>query len=215
MADVQIETKNGEAPKPSAAALRARLDRTTEDIQLRLDAIKQEVRTIPRDATRAVLDHPAIGLGAALAGGLVVGLLVGKPKRKASPLDQALAYLPKAQRRHAERYAEAVEDEVRKALRKGHDAGEAVRGFLGRHAPPIVVAEPEEKKERGLIAGALAGALTTALSFAFKTAVQAAIAGFAAKAGADEAAGEAKKAAGHAAAASGQATRAADHAEAA
>ncbi len=160
------------APPATAAAVRARLEAKTALIQTRVSALEGEAVGAALDTRDAVFRNPAVSVGGSLVVGLLVGLLVGKPTPK-TRFDSAIAHLPKSMRGSAEGWAQAAEREVRRATRKGEDAGDALRGFFNLNHPPVASeARVQEKQRKGIITGALLSILTTALTAAAKTAVE-------------------------------------------
>ena len=168
---------NGGGARANAAAVRERLDAKTASIQSRIGAIEGEVVGLGTDARDAVFRNPAVSVAGALVGGLVVGLLVGKPTPK-TRFDGAIAHLPRSMRSSAQAWAEAAEREVRRAGKRGEDAGDALRSFFTLNHPPVASeARVQEKQKKGIITGALLSILTTALTAAAKSAVDNVVSG--------------------------------------
>lgn len=152
--------------------LRKQLAEREVRMNRRVDAIKSEVLTTGDDVQRAVFGHPLVSVGGSLLAGLAIGLLVGKRKRAPEGLEKALQYLPGEQRKLAEAYAKAVEQAARRAVKRGEDAGDAVRAFLGSHAPPVIVSEGGKTMADGnVFKQSLDTALKTALGFLVKAAI--------------------------------------------
>ncbi|HYE58731.1 MAG TPA: hypothetical protein VD948_09505 [Rhodothermales bacterium] len=148
--------------------LRKQLFEREERINRRLEALQNEAAGAADDAREAIFRNPVVSVSGALAAGLALGLLVGKPKR-ATWYDPALAYAPKKYRKRLEAWARAAEAEARRAVRKGENAVEAVRIFAAGHEPPLApMSEAPKKQKEGIIQGILLSAFTTALSTAAK-----------------------------------------------
>lgn len=162
---------NGGGARANAAAVRERLDAKTASIQARIGAIEGEVVGLGTDARDAVFRNPAVSVAGALVGGLAVGLLFGTPRQK-TRFDGAIAHLPRSMRGAAESWAEAAEREVRRAGRRGEDAGDALRRFFTLNHPPVASeARVQEKQKKGVITGALLSIAGTMLTAAAKSAV--------------------------------------------
>lgn len=146
------------AAKLTPDELKSEIAKKQQHIQMRLDSLQDEVLTLGDSAKRAVLDNPLVGVGGALAAGLLVGLIFGKRK----PFN--------AENRHrelVEHYLDAVADATQKAVVKGKQPGEAVRDALQDRTPLIVYETPENKS--GILYKTLDLLLTTAVGFAVKT----------------------------------------------
>ncbi len=160
----QQEGKAPEQKKLTPESLRLQLFEREERIQRRIEAIQNEALGVADDAREAVFHNPRLSLGGALAAGLAVGLMVGRPAR---PLwyANALKRAPKRYRGQLESWAKAAEREARKAARKGENAVHAVQMFAAGQEPPLApMSDAPRKEKEGLIKGILLSAVTTALS---------------------------------------------------
>lgn len=135
------------------------LDKRSASINLRLDALQGEVATAGEAVREAVFRNPLLSVGGMLVAGLVVGLIVGKRRDRLGETHAALL----------ERYLDVVGEEVRRAVRRGRDADEAVREALQGRAPVIVYEAPE--RSEGFIKQSLDLVLKTAMGFAVKAAL--------------------------------------------
>ncbi len=133
-------------------------------IKARLDAIEGEVMTTGEAIREAVVRSPWVAVGGAVAAGVVVGLMFGGRRSKRA--------LKGRNAHHAlvERYVETLVEDVRHAVSRGEDAGEAVEEALRDRTPLIVYSGREEGKSRGLIGQFVFMALQTALGFSMKAA---------------------------------------------
>lgn len=142
--------------------LEAQLSGKSEAIARRLQALQDEVGGL---SIRQLVDKkPWLAVGAAVATGLVLGVLFGgKRSGKRKPvLHTALI----------EGYMEAIADDVRRVAGKGKDVGEAVAEAL-RERVPLIVYTPEEghPSRRGWIGQTADLAFKAAAGFAVKAAI--------------------------------------------
>ena len=154
-------------PTPSSVELRARLDARERSIQQHLSALEHEVTTVSDvtvagrplpDAIRSGgLRYPAL----VLAGGLLLGLLLGLRKRG---------------RRQPERpehdeflrlYAASVLDAAARRVARGEATDAAIEKTL-RRRPPLVYYRPTEPERRGTLAETWDVAVKSALGFGVK-----------------------------------------------
>jgi len=162
------EQKQPAQKKLTPDDLRKQLFEREERIQRRIEAIQQETFGVADDARNAVFRNPRVSLGGALAAGLVVGLMVGRPVRP-TWYAPALTHAPKRYRKQLEAWAQGAEREARKAARKGENALDAVRMFAAGHEPPLApMSDAPKKQKEGIIQGLLISAVTTVLSSAAK-----------------------------------------------
>lgn len=145
------------------AELQAQLDGRAEAIKARLDVLQDEVMTSGEALKEAVTRNPFVAVGGTIAAGLVVGLLFGGRKKKQPPEHAAHRAL-------LDGYIAGISDEVRRHVRKGADADEAVAAALRDRAPLIVYAPEAEYNRPGFFRDFLDFTLKTALGFAVKAA---------------------------------------------
>lgn len=155
------------ANRPRPDELRRQLEEKKEAIHQRIDALQTEVVTTPESIKDAVASSPWVGVGAAVAAGLAVGLLFGGRKKKAFDIHRHQA----PHRALVNRYVDAMVHEVRRAVDRGHDPDEAVREALEGRVPLIVVQREDHRDHPGFFRQALDLTLKTALGFAVKTAI--------------------------------------------
>jgi len=118
----------------SKADVKAELSGSSEAIQDRLDAIRDEITSTGSSLRRALQDHPLASVGGALMAGALIGWLVaGVGKQR----------LSRAHRRLLAQYVDALQDEVRTAVAEGAEVGAAVQEALRNRAPLIVYADDE------------------------------------------------------------------------
>ncbi len=138
-----------------------------EQIKRRIDGLEGEIVSTPAAVRAAIRKNPWLGVGAAVAAGVVVGLIFSGRKKKSA--------IPPAHQALVEGYITAVADEVGKGLRRGKDPDDVVRKSLHRRVPVIIYAPETGDQHVGERAGFLRqlGDLTlkTALGFAVKTAI--------------------------------------------
>lgn len=149
------------------ASIERRLASTEEQIKRRIDGLESEIVSTPAAVRAAIRKNPWLGVGAAIAAGAVVGLIVGGRKKKSA--------VPPAHQALVTGYVDAVADEVRKGVRRGKDPEEVVRKSLQDRTPVIIYAPETPEARAAEQAGFLRqlGDLTlkTALGFAVKTAI--------------------------------------------
>ena len=142
--------------------LEAQLSGKAASISRRVEALQKEVGAL--SLRRIVEDRPWVAVAAAVAGGLLVGLLFGgrgRPRGKTSALHAALI----------DGYVEAVGDDVRRLTSKGKEAGKAVTEALRDRVPVILYAPEEVKTSRGVLSQTADLAFKTAAGFAIKAAI--------------------------------------------
>ena len=142
--------------------LEAQLSGKTESISRRLEALQHEVEGL--SLRRAIEDKPWIGVGAAIVGGLVVGLLFGgkrKARRRRSDVRGSLV----------QSYVEALEKDLQVHRSNGDEISDSVARILRERLPLVVYAPEESAKTQGLL-GLAAGLL---FKQAFGAAVNAAM----------------------------------------
>lgn len=122
--------------------LEAQLNGKTESITRRLDALQKEVGGI--SVRRMLEERPWIGVGAAVVGGLLAGLLIGG--RKSSGNDRS-AFRDSL----LQGYVDAIGDDVRKLTGKGVEMNEAVARVLRERIPVLVYAPESSGKTQGLM----------------------------------------------------------------
>lgn len=156
--------------KPSADELRAALKARTSQISRRVEAIQGEVARVPGEVGEAIVRNPLVSVGVSLGAGLAVGLLLGGFGRKKSKL-------PAAHHALVEDYLDALADEARSLIRRGEDAGKAIRRALGKHTPIVITMGPQQEMSNpaGFFRTAVDMALKTALGFAAKVAIDKAL----------------------------------------
>lgn len=150
------------------SSIQRQLDAKEQQIKDRIDVLEDELVSMPAAIKSAIMKNPLLGVGAAIAAGVLVGLMFTRRKKKSktiAPAHQALV----------EGYIAALATEVRKAVRRGKDPEEAVRKSLRGRTPVIIYAPNAETADRVESRGALREmadlALKTALGFAVKEAV--------------------------------------------
>lgn len=163
------------------AEVEALLARTDASIARRLDTLKSEVGTTG-DQVKKVFRHPLLAVGATLAGGFLVGrLLGGKRGRKGKGGGENTL---------TRDFYEVVAKDAERLMSRGMTPREAVREAL-RRRPPLVLngsAEEPEGLFRSLLSTAGRVFVTVALRNAVETAVMKFMGGDAASdAGAEEA----------------------------
>jgi hypothetical protein len=150
------------------SSIQRQLDAKEQQIKDRIDVLEDELVSMPAAIKSAIMKNPLLGVGAAIAAGVLVGLVFTRRKKKATavaPAHQALV----------EGYIAALATEVRKAVRRGKDPEEAVRKSLRGRTPVIIYAPNAESPDRVQSRGALRDVgdlvLKTALGFAVKEAI--------------------------------------------
>jgi hypothetical protein len=150
------------------SSIQRQLDAKEQQIKDRIDVLEDELVSMPAAIKSAIIKNPLLGVGAAIAAGVLVGLVFTRRKKKATavaPAHQALV----------EGYIAALATEVRKAVRRGKDPEEAVRKSLRGRTPVIIYAPNAESPDRVQSRGALRDVgdlvLKTALGFAVKEAI--------------------------------------------
>jgi hypothetical protein len=150
------------------SSIQRQLDAKEQQIKDRIDVLEDELISMPAAIKSAIVKNPLLGVGAAIAAGVFVGLVFTRRKKKArtiAPAHQALV----------EGYIAALATEVRKAVRRGKDPEEAVRKSLRGRTPVIIYTPNAETPDRVESRGALREmgdlVLKTALGFAVKEGV--------------------------------------------
>lgn len=131
------------AETTSRAELERQLDATTDLIKRRIDALGGEVQSLRSTIRDAIFENPLLSVGAAMAAGLVVGLIFGGRKKDPFRTD---AY----HRALVEEYLDAVAREARQAVARGKEPGVAVREAL-RDRVPLIVLESGGRGSGGML----------------------------------------------------------------
>lgn len=132
----------------SKAEVEAELEGSSDAIQGRIHAIRDEITSTGSSMKSLLRKHPLASLGGSLLAGALVGwLLAGLGRRR----------LSKAHRQLLNDYVEALRDEVRTAVADGEEVGAAVQDALRNRAPLIVYSEDDRssgwlRQTAGLIA---------------------------------------------------------------
>ncbi len=153
--------------KPTANELRAALDARTEQIGRRVEAIQDEVARVPGEVRDAIKQNPLVSLGGSLAGGLLVGLLIGGIGKRKSRI-------PAAHQSLVAEYLDALGDDVKHAIKKGEDVGKAIKRTVGKHTPLVIVAGGDDgivKSKNHYLRAGLDMAFKTMLGFGVKMAL--------------------------------------------
>lgn len=150
--------------------VRAQLEAKSEEINLRLDAIQNEVVTTGQSIRDAIFSHPLISVGGSIAAGLLVGLLVGGSKKGTGKRQKASG--PEGVHKALiDEYINAIAEEVKRSARFGTKADDAVRKAL-RDRVPVIFYDAgqarEEQAKSGLLSDTFELAYKTALGFAVK-----------------------------------------------
>jgi hypothetical protein len=147
------------------AEIEAQLKAKEEDIQARLEALKNEVEHAGDDARQFAVSRPQLLAGGAIVAGILIGwYLTGRSRRKRE------RRMARSHNALVEQYMHALSGVVRMELADGKDIDTAVRDAMRNHLPLIVV-EPgagEERSNGGFIREAMSFFLQTALGFASK-----------------------------------------------
>ncbi|RMF60856.1 MAG: hypothetical protein D6746_06275 [Bacteroidetes bacterium] len=122
----------------------ARLREKDEQIARRLEALRSEVTGVGAEIRRR-LENPLVLLGVTLAGGLLVGLMVGRRRRRRRNRGPA----------GLDVLADVVARDAARRLRKGAEPEEAVREALADRLQLLVPAPQAEEASEGLIRGTL------------------------------------------------------------
>jgi hypothetical protein len=144
--------------------VQAQLEAKANEIAGRLDAIQREVLSAPESVRNAIYKNPKAGVGGAIAAGLLVGLLVGGRKKKhkrgrtGSSGDDALM----------DSYIQALMADVRKHVKSGAGADEAIQKALKNRAPIIVHTSQAQQEKSGFVRETFDLVFKTALGFAVK-----------------------------------------------
>lgn len=153
------------AEKPrTKAEVEALLARKDEAIARRLDAIKGEVGAAG-SAVKKVVGHPLLAVGATLAGGLVVGLMLGGKRKKKTK--------PPAQSTPIRDFYELVARDAEGLMEKGLAPEEAIREALRRRAP--VVPDQRSEESPGLVRSLVTTAGRMFVTLALRNAMEAAV----------------------------------------
>lgn len=141
--------------------LEAQLEGKKDSISRRLEALQTEVGGL--SVRRIVDDKPWIAVAAAVAGGLLLGLLFGggKSKRKSSGLHAALV----------EGYVASVGEDVRELTGKGKEVTQAVAEALRDRVPLIVYKGDDDHTTKGMIRQGADLIFKAAAGFAAKSAI--------------------------------------------
>ncbi len=160
------EEKKKERLKPSAEELRKALEARSEQISRRVEAIQDEVARVPGEVGEAIVRNPLVSVGVSLGAGLAVGLLIGG-------LGKRKSRLPAAHEAIVHDYLDALSDEARRLIRRGEEAGSAIRRALGKHTPIVVTTGGPDtlKSPSGFMHTAFDMAVKTAMGFAVKIAL--------------------------------------------
>ncbi|QXD16091.1 hypothetical protein GQ464_003850 [Rhodocaloribacter litoris] len=120
------------------AEVEARLKGKDEAIARRLDAIKAEVAGAGASLRKA-LDNPLVAVGAMLAGGLLLGWMLGgrRTRRQAPRLDAMVL----------DALAEVIADEAVALMEAGASPEEALHEVLRRRAPVVLVRPDDGGRE--------------------------------------------------------------------
>ncbi len=161
----EIEDKK-ESLKPSADELRAALDARAQQISRRFEAIQEEAARVPEQVGEAIARSPLVSVGVCLGAGLAVGLLIGGIGKKKSRV-------PAAHQALVDDYLDALADEARLLIKKGEDAGRAIRRALGKHTPIVVTmgGKADDDDQKGFMRTAVDMAAKTAFGFVTKVAL--------------------------------------------
>lgn len=118
----------------SKAEVEAELEGSSDAIQGRLNAIRDEITSTGSSIRSTLRKHPLASIGGSLLAGALLGwLLAGVGKRR----------LSKAHRQLLKEYVEALRDEVRDAVAEGEEIGVAVQEALRNRAPLIVYSDDQ------------------------------------------------------------------------
>ncbi|HEX7070515.1 MAG TPA: hypothetical protein VF190_06905 [Rhodothermales bacterium] len=129
--------------------LEAQLTGKSESIARRLEALQEEVGGI--SIRRMLQERPWISVGAAVVGGLLVGLLVGG--RKSGGGSDRSAFRDSL----LQGYVDAISEDVKKLTGRGVEINDAVARVLRDKIPVLVYAsEPPSARTQGLM-GLVAG----------------------------------------------------------
>ena len=162
----QKDKEEKERLKPSADELREALRARGEQISRRFEAIQDEAARVPGEVGEAIVRNPLVSVGVSLGAGLAVGLLVGGIGKRKSKL-------PAAHHALVHDYLDALADEARALIRRGEEAGSAIRRALGKHTPIVVTTGGPQDMHTpsGFLRTALDMAVKTAMGFAVKVAL--------------------------------------------
>lgn len=142
--------------------VRAQLDNRKETIQLRIDALEGEVSTTGDAVRDAVLGHPLVIAGAAVAAGLLVGFLFKGSRRGKGP---------DAHRALVDAYIDAVANDAHRYARRGRTTDDAVREALQDRVPLVVYEASAHGERSSLLARLLNLTLSTAVGFGVKAGI--------------------------------------------
>lgn len=150
------------------SSIQRELNAKEAQIKRRIDDLESELVSTPAALKSAVTNHPLIGVGAAIAVGLVISLMLRGRRR--NPSDSSPAH-----QQLVEGYIEAIARDVRKNVRRGKDPEDAIRKSLRGRAPVILYA-PSVHSEvsedtRGVTRRTFDLALKSVLALAAKTSV--------------------------------------------
>ena len=143
--------------------LEAQLSGKSASITSRIEALQKEVGAL--SFRRILQDKPIVAVGAAIATGLLLGLVFGgkgkSGRRGSANFHSSLV----------EGYIDSVADDVRRLTGKGKDVSKSVREALRDRVPLIVYSPDATGTTRGTIAEMADLALKTAAGFAVKAAI--------------------------------------------
>lgn len=150
------------------SSIQRELNAKEVQIKRRIDNLESELVSMPAALKSAITNHPLVGVGAAIAVGLVVSLMVRGRKHNRSDSSPAHQQL-------VEQYIEAIARDVRKNVRRGKDPEEAIRKSLRGRAPVIFYApsvhSAVSEDARGVTRRTFDIALKSILALAAKTSV--------------------------------------------
>ena len=158
------------AERLSKQELEQRLNQQTEFIKRRLDALQTDVQDLGTNAREAVFSNPWLGIGGALASGLLVGLIFGGRSRSDSGLDGS-------HRAVLDAYIDTVAQDARYLVKRGKDTDVAVREALGDRVP-LIVYETAGAEAIGTLRKVFDLLVTTATGFLVKVVLDRATASF-------------------------------------
>ena len=163
--------------KLTKAEVQAELRDKSESMTRHVNGLEAEAVAAQADAQTAVKDaffsNPWLGVGGAALGGLALGLLFGGLRKR-----RARKRLASAHGALVEQYLDAVQRDVRRAVRSGDDTHTAVYRALHDRVPLVIYnPEPEEGEERGTFRQALDLIIKTGFSLLVKYVLDEAIAG--------------------------------------
>lgn len=139
-----------------------------EQIKRRIDDLEDELVSTPAAIKSAITKHPLIGVGAAIAVGVVVSLMF-RGRKKGNSL------IAPVQQRLVEEYIEDISNDVRRSVKRGKDPEEAIRRSLRRRGPVILYSpaarSSSEGEDKGVTRRTFDIAMKSVLALAAKTSV--------------------------------------------